>query len=91
MTAIFTGSLLAKAHVGALPGWAIVLIVLLSVLSVSQLAVALVNLLATLLVTPHPLPRMDFSKGIPPEFRTLAVVPTMLIEHAEYRGSDRGA
>jgi cellobiose phosphorylase len=79
MTAIFAGGLLAKAHVGALPGWAIVLIVLLLVLSVSQLAVALVNWLATLLAIPHPLPRMDFSKGIPPEFRTLAVVPTMLI------------
>ena len=39
---------------------------------------ALVNWLATLLATPHPLPRMDFSKGIPPESRTLVVVPTML-------------
>ncbi len=78
MTAVFAGGLLAKGHVDALPGWAIILIVLLSVLSVSQLAVALVNWLATLLATPHPLPRMDFSKGIPPEFRTLAVVPTML-------------
>ncbi|MBI4632917.1 MAG: cyclic beta 1-2 glucan synthetase [Deltaproteobacteria bacterium] len=79
MTAIFAGGLLAKAHIGALPGWAIVLIVLLSALSASQLAIALVNLLATLLATPHLLPRMDFSKGIPPEFRTLAVVPTMLV------------
>ena len=78
MTAIFVGGFLAKAHVGALPGWAIALIGLLTVLSVSQLAVALVNWLATLLATPHLLPRMDFSKGIPPEFRTLAVVPTML-------------
>jgi len=79
MTAIFAGGLLAKAHLGALPGWAIVLIVLLSFLGASQLAIALANLLATLLSTPHPLPRMDFSKGIPPEFRTLVVVPTMLI------------
>ena len=78
MTAIFAGGVLAKAHVGALPGWAIALIGLLTVLSVSQLAVALVNWLATLLATPHLLPRMDFSKGIPPEFRTLVVVPTML-------------
>ena len=44
----------------------------------SQLAVALVNWLVTLLVTPHMLPRMDFSEGIPPECRTLVVVPTML-------------
>ena len=48
-------------------------------LGASQLAVALVNWLTTLLMTPHPLPRMDFSKGIPPESRTLAVIPTMLI------------
>ena len=37
------------------------------------------NWLATLLATPHPLPRMDFSEGIPPESRTLVVVPTLLI------------
>ncbi len=76
--AIFAGGGLAKAHVGALPGWAMVLIALLFGLGASQLAVSLANLLATLLATPHPLPRMDFSKGIPPEFRTLAVIPTML-------------
>lgn len=79
LTAIFTWAFLTKAHVGALPGWAIFLIGLLSVLSVSQLAVALVNWLVTLQATPHPLPRMDFSTGIPTEFRTLVVVPTMLI------------
>jgi cyclic beta-1,2-glucan synthetase len=37
-----------------------------------------VNWLATLLASPHPLPRMDFSAGIPPQYRTLVVVPTML-------------
>ena len=59
-------------------GWLLALVGLLSLLCASQLAVALVNWLATLLVTPHPLPRMDFSEGIPPESRTLVVVPTML-------------
>lgn len=49
-----------------------------SLLAASQLAVALVNWLATLLVKPNALPRMDFSKGIPPQSRTLVVVPTML-------------
>ena len=44
----------------------------------SHLAVALVNWLATLLTTPHTLPRMDFSEGIPAHSRTLVVVPTML-------------
>ncbi len=51
---------------------------ILSLLCASQLAVAVVNWLATLLVIPQQLPRMDFSKGIPPESRTLTVVPTML-------------
>ncbi len=45
----------------------------------THLGVGLVNWLATLLVKPHRLPRMDFSEGIPPEFSTLVVVPTMLI------------
>ncbi|MFH2047567.1 MAG: glucoamylase family protein [Pseudomonadota bacterium] len=79
LSTIFAGGLLMKGDVGILPGWAMVLIGLLLVLSVSQLAVALTNWLATLLATPHRLPRLDFSKGIPPEFRTLTVVPTMLI------------
>ena len=38
----------------------------------------MVNWLATLLATPHMLPRMDFSQGIPTEYRTLVVVPSML-------------
>jgi cellobiose phosphorylase len=79
MTVIFTGSLLAEAHAGGVYDWLLALIGILSMLGASQLAVALVNCLTTLLATPHPLPRMDFSKGIPPELSTLAVVPTMLI------------
>lgn len=52
-------------------------------LYISQLAVALVNLAATLLAAPQPLPRMDFSKGIPDSFRTLVAVPAMLGSTAE--------
>ncbi|HXK36910.1 MAG TPA: cyclic beta 1-2 glucan synthetase, partial [Candidatus Paceibacterota bacterium] len=79
MTVIFTGSLLAEAHAGGMYGWPLGLIGVLSLLCGSHLAVALVNWLVTLLATPHMLPRMDFSMGIPPELRTLVVVPTMLI------------
>ncbi len=79
MTVIFTGSLLAEAHADGVYGWPLALIGSLSLLCASHLAVALVNWLATLLATPHPLPRMDFSKGIPPESSALAVVPTILI------------
>ena len=78
MTGIFTGSLLAKAHASGVQGWSLALIGILLLLCTSHLAVALVNWLATLLATPHLLPRMDFSGGIPPESRTLVVIPTML-------------
>jgi len=44
----------------------------------AQLAVSVVNWLSTIMVHPTLLPRMDFSKGIPPEYRTLVVVPTLL-------------
>ena len=43
----------------------------------------MVNWIATLLVTPRALPRMDFSTGIPPTSRALVIVPTLLT-------SDRG-
>jgi cyclic beta-1,2-glucan synthetase len=77
MTAIFAGGF-GEGLCRRIKGWALGLVGMLLFLCASHLAVALVNWLATLLATPHPLPRMDFSKGIPAEFRTLVVVPTML-------------
>ena len=47
-------------------------------LCASQLAVALMNWLSTLLVTPRLLPRLDFSGGIAPDCHTMVAVPTML-------------
>lgn len=78
MTAVFGAGLTAKAHADGLHGWALGLVALLTLPCAGHLSVALVNWLATLLATPRPLPRMDFSKGIPQELRTLVVVPTML-------------
>jgi cyclic beta-1,2-glucan synthetase len=83
MTAILSGTLLLKAHAGGARGWMLALIGSLSVVCASHLAVALVNWLATFLATPHLLPRMDFSQGIPPESRTLVVIPTMLTSAQE--------
>ena len=86
ITAILGGGLLATAHFNGLHGFPWWPLSLLLLLSVSQLAIALVNWISTHLATPHPLARMDFSKGIPPDELTLVVVPTMLtstenIEH----------
>lgn len=51
---------------------------LLILILTSQIAVSLVNLASTLIVKPKLLPRMDFSKGIPENFRTIVVVPALL-------------
>lgn len=82
ITVILGASLVAYAHAGGVQYWALWLLAGLSLLAASQVAVALTNWLANLLVTPQPLPKMDFSKGIPPESRTLVVVPTMLTSAA---------
>ncbi|HNQ66093.1 MAG TPA: glucoamylase family protein [Smithella sp.] len=61
-----------------LHGWMLVPIAIIFILGASSLAVALTNWLATLFAHPHMLPRMDFSREIPPESSTLVVIPTML-------------
>ena len=48
------------------------------VIAASALAIALVNLLVTLVLPPRALPRMDFSRGIPGNHRTMVIVPTLL-------------
>ncbi|MET0383857.1 MAG: cyclic beta 1-2 glucan synthetase, partial [Burkholderiaceae bacterium] len=68
-----------------LPLWSIkgVALLLLLLLSTSQLALALVNWIVTLAATPEALPRMDYSLGISPGARTLIAVPTLLGKHAD--------
>ncbi len=56
--------------------WAAVSVVLLLVSS--QFAVTVVNWLSTLFAKAYPLPKMDYSKGIPAVDSALVVVPTML-------------
>ncbi len=81
--ALITGGLtavLAAAAVAAGTGRELIaLAVLPALLATSQVAVTIVNWLATLLVTPRPLSRLDFATaGIAADARTLVVVPTML-------------
>ena len=78
LTAFLAWILVAKVQHLGMHSWMLGFFLLLSVLASSHLAVALANWLVTLLATPRPLPRMDFSQGIPEELRTLVVVPTML-------------
>ncbi len=83
ITGTVAGSLLAQAHAEGIPDLALPPLGILLLLAASQLSVALVNWFATLLVAPQPLPRMDFSNGVPATSRTLVVVPTFLTSAPE--------
>jgi cyclic beta-1,2-glucan synthetase len=72
-----------KAYKDLNNSWLLFAVSLFSVLCASQLAIAVVNFFATLLVKPNLLPRMDFSKEIPADSRTLVVIPSMLTKLAD--------
>jgi len=78
IVAVVTAGLVANAVAAGVAWEILALVVVLCLLASSQLAVTIVNWVATLLVTPHSLPRMDFGTGIAAGARALVVVPTML-------------
>jgi len=78
LTAIATSEFALQASKLEVEGWKLLLFTLIFLLCASQLAVALMNWLATLLVKPKLLPRLDYSSGIAPDCATMVVVPTML-------------
>jgi len=77
--AVTLGVLLQAVAFGA-GGWGLLPLGALVLLCASSLGVAVVNWLATLLVKPDTLPRLDFSRGIPSDLRTLVVVPTLFTD-----------
>jgi len=78
LTSFISWGLATKAYTEALRNWQLVLVFALSFLAASQLAVSVINWIITILSRPSLLPRMDFSKGIPDEYRTMVVVPTII-------------
>jgi cellobiose phosphorylase len=75
---ILTTALTMMARGDGAPEAVLWILAIVLLLATSQLGLGMVNWIATLLVTPRPLPRMDFSRGLPSQSRTLVVVPTML-------------
>ncbi|MEI7729136.1 MAG: glucoamylase family protein [Verrucomicrobiota bacterium] len=78
LTALGTFGLVQQALALEVAGWRLIFFIPIFLLCASQLAVALLNWLSTLLVLPHLLPRLDYSAGIAPECRTMVAVPTLL-------------
>ena len=79
LTLVLSWCVLEKAKGDGLTGWHVWVLGFLLTLCISYLSIAFVNWLVTIFVSPNPLPRLDYSKGIPLESRTLVVVPAMLI------------
>jgi len=75
--------LASKAYNNGIRNWLLAGVAVLALLCASQFALALINWLTTLLVKPKQLPRMNFSLGIPPDARTLVVVPSFLADEKQ--------
>ncbi len=78
LTALGTFGLVHRTVALGVHGWLLAFFLPIFLLCASQLAVALLNWLSTLLVKPHLLPRLDYSSGIAPDCRTMVAVPTLL-------------
>jgi len=76
--AITLGMLSVAWNYGDFSTQILLLVGLLCAAGGTHLAITFTNWLATIWIKPKILPRFDFSKGIPVEFRTLVTVPTML-------------
>ncbi len=75
---LVTAGVLAQVGAFGIAGWMLVLAGAILVLPASSLAISLVNFAAAIIIRPRVLPRMDFSKGIPEDMRTLIVLPAIL-------------
>jgi cyclic beta-1,2-glucan synthetase len=80
LTGVLTAAATWLAIGSSAPAWLLAAALVLLVLGTSQLAAGLVNWAVPWFSTARALPRMDFSKGIPPEARTLVAVPTLLLD-----------
>jgi cellobiose phosphorylase len=78
LTLLATFAFAEQARALDVRGWKLIFFTLVFLLCASQLAVALMNWLSTLLVKSCRLPRMDYSAGIPEDCRTMVVVPALL-------------
>ncbi len=78
MSCLIAWPLVHKAHYDAITDWKLVVLVIVLLLATSRLSVAIINWVVHLIAKPSLLPRMDFSKGIPAQCRTLVAVPTIL-------------
>jgi cyclic beta-1,2-glucan synthetase len=86
LTALLLSGLLFLTRIAGADAWSLALLGLLGLVPASGIAVSLVHRLVPFLLPPRLLPKLDLARGVPPELRTLIVVPTMLTEQNEIEG-----
>ena len=78
LTFLICWLLIAEASTESIKETLLVIVCIVSLMATTRLAVSLVNWLSTILSRPCLLPRMDYSKGIPVEARSMVVIPTLI-------------
>ncbi|MDE1191380.1 MAG: glucoamylase family protein [Arachidicoccus sp.] len=70
--------------------WLLIAIALVGFIGGSQLIFSIVNWVITICIKPRMLPKMDFSKSLPQDFKTLIAVPCMLSDMASVENLAEG-
>jgi cyclic beta-1,2-glucan synthetase len=81
VTALLLSGLLLPTWTAGAGLSVLVLLGILGLVPTSEIAVTLVHRLVPILVRPRLLPKLEFAHGVPPELRTLVVVPMLLTNH----------
>jgi cyclic beta-1,2-glucan synthetase len=85
LTAIIAGTII---HLSEFDFWSFqtyVFLLLILMLPCSEAAIQIVNYVALSFLTPQPIPKLDFSDGIPADCVTLVTVPTLLLNEQQVR------
>jgi cyclic beta-1,2-glucan synthetase len=83
LTVLLVAGPIALTRSAGAARWIVALLGILGVLTASDIAVALVQRLVPFLIPPRLLPKLELAAGVPPELRTLVVVPTLLRRRSE--------
>jgi len=78
LTALISTFLISKLYHEEKNTGILIFLSLLSIIAASHFSIAVINWMATLRIGPRPLPKMDFSLGIPLNVRSLVVIPTII-------------
>ncbi len=82
--AVLALALLAAGRTGA-EGWILVLLAIVGTVPATDVAVAMVNRIVTAQIGAVRMPALELRHGIPPDLRTIVVVPTLLTSIGDIR------